>query len=328
MNQGHPRRLPLDWLDGLSGTRNVKDAVADVAKPEPWRRNTLAQARGALELADRVARPLDPLRHGRSSLLALSLYRQALTWALRAWSDGIDATDRNDTPDSETLLAAVGREEQGPRSADRLDEARAILIRSFVTDAREEDSRIDADNALLRELTCALLEPFVAPHLRLARARRMRMLRVGIVVVTLVVCIMSAVKVARGRRPDLARGKPWKASSSLATCTPSAHTCGGAFTDILFHTAEDEEPWFEIDLGVPTRFSSVEVRNRTDSFEERAIPLIVELSDDERTWREVARCVEVFDEWSTDRMSQTARYVRLRVPRKTFLHLEWVRIFR
>jgi hypothetical protein len=49
---------------------------------------------------------------------------------------------------------------------------------------------------------------------------------------------------------------------------------------------------------------------------------VIELSDDATTWREVARRNEAFIDWEATFPSQTARYVRTRVTRRTILHLE------
>ncbi|MDP1922172.1 MAG: discoidin domain-containing protein [Myxococcales bacterium] len=125
---------------------------------------------------------------------------------------------------------------------------------------------------------------------------------------------------------DLAKGKPWRTSSSMFTCHPDSIECGGARTTILFHTQEDAEPWFLIDLGAPTAFRSATVVNRRDDGKERAVPLVLEVSDDEQTWRQVSRRDEVFKVWKPKFDAVTARFVRVRVARRSYLHLEAVRV--
>lgn len=125
---------------------------------------------------------------------------------------------------------------------------------------------------------------------------------------------------------DLAKGKPWRTSSSMFTCHPDNIECGGARTTILFHTQEDAEPWFLIDLGAPTAFRSATVVNRRDDGKERAVPLVLEVSDDEQTWRQVSRRDEVFKVWKPKFDAVTARFVRVRVARRSYLHLEAVRV--
>ena len=97
-------------------------------------------------------------------------------------------------------------------------------------------------------------------------------------------------------------------------------------TSIFFHTREEEQPWVEMDLDAPTKFSSVSVRNRTDSLQERAVPLVLEVSDDRQSWRQLAQRQDFFNVWTPSFDAVSARYVRLRATRKTFLHLEAVQV--
>ncbi|MBK7865295.1 MAG: discoidin domain-containing protein [Archangiaceae bacterium] len=127
---------------------------------------------------------------------------------------------------------------------------------------------------------------------------------------------------------DLARNAIWRTSSTFAVCQPAEHNCASARTDIFFHTQEEDGPWIELDLKELRTFSEVRVANRTDCCAERARPLVVELSEDAKKWREVARHDQVFSLWSAKFASQTARYVRLRIPRKTAFHLVSVQVLR
>lgn len=142
-------------------------------------------------------------------------------------------------------------------------------------------------------------------------------------------CVMAAAGTALSQRegpPDLAAKKPWRASSKYADCHPERFDCGGAKTGIFFHTNLDAEPWVEIDLLAPTTFSSASVGNRLDCCQERAVPLILEASDDRTTWRELARHDTVFAKWNPTFAPVTARFLRLRVPRESFLHLDTFKV--
>lgn len=130
---------------------------------------------------------------------------------------------------------------------------------------------------------------------------------------------------------DLAAGKPWRASSKLADCHPENITCGSGRTGVFFHTQNEANPWLELDLGAPTTFSSLLIRNRRDGPKDvvdRAVPLILEVGDDQQTWRTVATLDRPFQEWTPRFEPITARYVRLRVPRTTWFHLDAVKVFR
>jgi hypothetical protein len=93
---------------------------------------------------------------------------------------------------------------------------------------------------------------------------------------------------------------------------------------LFFHTAEEDHPWVEIDLGDVHEIDRVMVENRDDMGPERAIPLVVEVGDAEQHYHEVARRTEAFDHWTATFARQPARYVRLSVPRKTMFHLKSV----
>ncbi len=126
--------------------------------------------------------------------------------------------------------------------------------------------------------------------------------------------------------PNLARGNAWRTSSTGLECKPKEHKCGGIRTDIFFHTNNEQDPWFELDLGSPLTFSAMTIRNRTDMGVARAVPMVVEVTDDHVTWREVIRRVEPFSTWTPVFPPTTARFVRLRVMKKTWFHLEDVEV--
>ncbi len=117
--------------------------------------------------------------------------------------------------------------------------------------------------------------------------------------------------------PDLARGRAWQTSSQLA-----------ADSSLLFHTALEASPWAVVDLGARRTFSQIKVRNRNDCCQTRAVPLLVEISGDGASWRLLARREAPFQTWSRRFGSVSARYVRLRVDRASYLHLSNVEIYR
>lgn len=167
--------------------------------------------------------------------------------------------------------------------------------------------------------------PAGPPPEAVATARQVRrMTRAFVVVVALLSGLIIGQRLLEPT--NLAAGKPWRTSSKWIDCDPNIGRCGPHVTRILFHTGEDESPWFELDLGAPTAFSSVSVQNRSDHLPERAVPLVLEVSDDQASWKELARRDELFSTWRPSFPTTTARFVRLRVPRRSFLHLESVRV--
>ena len=119
--------------------------------------------------------------------------------------------------------------------------------------------------------------------------------------------------------PNLAAGKPFRLSSQLsswASCVAN-DGCKG----LMFHTETEDNPWVEIDLGAPQKVKRLEVINRGDCCADRAVPLVAEVSNDRASWTEVARRTTPFGSWNATFPARVARYVRVRAPRRTVLHL-------
>jgi hypothetical protein len=144
----------------------------------------------------------------------------------------------------------------------------------------------------------------------------------------LAVSLMAATAIVFGvlSKTNLAQGKHWTTSSVFADCDPVAKRCGGVPTAVFFHTNFEDNPWFEYDLGAPLTFSSLTIMNRSDAVQDRAVPLVVEISNDRRSYQEIARRTNVFDVWEPHFTPIAARYVRLRVARRSFLHLDGVEV--
>lgn len=282
-------------------------------------RAALKRAEAALELADRAVNPIDPLRAGPSLPLSLSLYREAAYWALAAQAPSATPQDLKEAfaltaPD--VLVRSAGGE------AGLAAVQAALLTKTFRETAEDtvEQQKRDAHEAH------AFVEHLVAqqlgPERRIGRALVQRSVRSGFLALFLIVGSITLVTliIAATTGPDLAAGKPWQASSINAS-VPKA-TDG----EYLFHTQEEDGPWFEIDLKAPTQFAKVEVTNRRDCCPERAAPAIIEVSDDQKTWKEVSRRKDSYSKWTAKFAPVKARYVRVRVPRRSTLHLASVAV--
>jgi hypothetical protein len=150
-----------------------------------------------------------------------------------------------------------------------------------------------------------------------------------ILVTALGLCLLAGLGVGltEVREPvNLAKGKPFTLSSQWTLCHPEDNECGGYRMKLLFHTTEEKRPWFQVDLGQKTKFSSVTIRNRADVARERAIPLIVEVSDDAVNYTQLARREAPFDVWDLPTPNAEARYLKLTVDGVSTLHLENVEV--
>jgi hypothetical protein len=144
------------------------------------------------------------------------------------------------------------------------------------------------------------------------------------------VAMLAAVVFTRGWaevRNDLAAGRPWRASSTYAVggCKSPQQACSES-ADYFFHTEEEDKPWVEIDLGATVSISSVRIDNRKDCCLERAAPLLVEVSTNQKRFREVLRKDDTFKSWKGEFEPVRARYVRISATRRTALHLARVRV--
>ena len=99
-----------------------------------------------------------------------------------------------------------------------------------------------------------------------------------------------------------------------------------------FHTEADDKPWWMVDLGATMAISKIRVFNRMD-VRHRADGLIVVTSDDLRKWR-VAGQHEGESFGGADgnplviEVGHSARFIRLEIPRREYLHLDQVQVLR
>jgi hypothetical protein len=313
----------VEWFWRAAALRRARGLRNDLPAAE---RQALACALVATEQADRCFDPVDPLRAGSSLGLSISLYREAAYWGLLAQSaDYAGKTLRElfDTLPTELLERMAGGSDQLGRVR------RALVERSFVDTAILPEEMLPAEAQAARDFVHALVRSKLLPERELGRLLLQRTVRsLGLVLVLATVAVCGWLAIAHLRRtPDLAAGKPWRASSSSDKCHPAQHRCAGVHSDMFFTTNEEIDPWLDIDLGKPTKFNTVEVTNRSDCCPDRAIPLLVEVSTDRTKWREVSRRTDTFSVWRAEFAPQSARYVRLRVPRRTILHLEKVAVY-
>lgn len=106
-----------------------------------------------------------------------------------------------------------------------------------------------------------------------------------------------------------------------------------------FHTREQENPWWQVDLGERLPLAQVRVWNRADNdgAAARAARFQILLSDDAKGWRRayqhdgtVFHGYRMPDRWPlvVTLTNAAARFVRIQLPGKTFLHLDEVEVIR
>ncbi|HLK91852.1 MAG TPA: discoidin domain-containing protein [Polyangia bacterium] len=290
-------RLHKRAVEWIFRTEALRRARALQPVPDVARSRAVQQAALLLEVARRVLEPAQPLPPGDAGGVAFPLYRSAIEGLIGASVRPAEA------PWDAAPPAVVARAEPDPEARRQLQ---ALLASPDPSGEDLQRIRRFAES-LVREASARPCEV----DLLLAQ-RWLRMLLCGVVLALGVVGARAALA-----RPDLAKGKRFWTSSSWADC-PRDPPC----TVLMFHTNEQYAPWVEIDLGAPKVVRQIEVTNRGDCCSERSIPLVAELSKDGNKWTEVGRRTKEFASWTARFSPATARYVRLRVPRVTTLHLQ------
>ena len=126
--------------------------------------------------------------------------------------------------------------------------------------------------------------------------------------------------------------------ASITTRDDAAGGCDGVTNGKWgFHTSEHESPWWQVDLGKPHPLAQVRLWNRADNDGSalRASKFRLLLSNDGATWSEKYRHNgQVFFGYRMPDRSplvvklanDEARFVRVQLPGKTFLHLDEVEV--
>jgi F5/8 type C domain-containing protein len=298
-----------------------REAVAEPARAD---RELLRRAQLARELARRTLG--EPIEHGPAEAIACDLYCQAIYWGLVA------RRGASGEPEQSTLARELASADPGllQRCAGGVDEAARLS-------ARLEQSSFDAFARLpAREQLSLLadLAPFADtlldernPERELTWKRRLLWTGAGILLLSLLAIMWPRVLDHWYDSQDLARGKPWTASSREGDsgCASPAQRCDGG-EPFFFHTKREKDPWLVIDLEAVQTVSSVLVRNRRDCCRDRVVPLVIQVSTDQEHWTEVARNPDEFGEWKAKFAPVEARWIKLTVPKRTWLHLRRVRV--
>jgi hypothetical protein len=279
----------------------------------------LQRAVQALDLADRLTDTVRPSRREAAIDAAFAVYGQGLFWALSAEAPG-------DLPATlDEAFEAAPPDLLGAASADG-DIARARRLvagpAARADDQRESETLADlaALRSTLQSLICALRRRRPTSG---AVARR-RWTRVAVAMAIAAAPIFLVVRHLLDH--DLAAGRPWLTSSTEPDCNVSAGICRGQAVSLYFHTQTEASPWARVDLGSVQPITTITVVNRRDCCAERAVPLILEVGDDGARFTQVAEQKAQFIVWNAKFPEVRARYLRVRVPAVTALHLERVSV--
>ena len=309
----------LEWIFVTDALRAAK---ADFRRDEAVRGAALQQARLLGEIAGRIAEPAEPLPPGNRVPIVLRLLRDGVALALTAGkpaSEGASTLEPAapkpavEAPDLVTTWNATpdGVLRDAAEDPDDLGAVKATLVAATPPASEEAVTRS-------RAFLDRLLWNADAPRRRVEALLIQRWLRVIGVVIVLGLLAVGIRFAARGK--NVLEGKPFSVSSNWPGCATDP-SCDGV---LLFHTNNENEPWVMFDLQKPTTVHEIEVTNRQDSYQERALPLVAEVSSDRQHWKEVGRRTDAFTTWTVKFPATDARYLRLKVARVSTLHLKAV----
>lgn len=205
---------------------------------------------------------------------------------------------------------------------------RVVLDDPIEALAAQDDLTLEADAIRARDFARRALDEVITREASRGERLRARFTRMSVLALGLVAFGLLAPPARRAFKRDIGPTSTWRASTTMG---PLPQT-GRGFQpregegNFFFQTQIEGEPWIEFDLGAGRTIEMVTVQNRLDCCQDWAVPLVIEVGDEARRWREVGRRVEPFYFYTALFPSTAARYVRLRVPRMTSLHLGGVQI--
>ncbi len=124
--------------------------------------------------------------------------------------------------------------------------------------------------------------------------------------------------------------------TQITTQQDAAGACDGVIDGHFgFHTQQEENPWWQVDLGQSLPLDRIAIYNRGDGVAERAALLKVLVSDDAQQWQLLyEHDGAVFQGFADQKPLQVAandcqaRYVRIQLPGTNYLHLDEVEVYR
>jgi hypothetical protein len=219
---------------------------------------------------------------------------------------------------------------------DPLDGSRGDTARARQALASQDPLFFDRLDPAERTRTRAALERTAAALRRRVEARSLlhvRAQRWGRLAALLVLVLYGVWFGVRGRLlpVNLAIGKHVHVSSYREN-PPDGHELVDGRPGFSFGviTNTEDSPSVVIDLARDHAIDRIAVTNRSDGWWEDCLPLVVELSRDGRTYTELARRETYFafnDPWVIPAAGRMARFVRVRVARRSYLALGRVEIF-
>jgi hypothetical protein len=272
---------------------------------------------------------------GSSSLAVLLLERAAASLLIRAHmarqGAGVKTRVFSESDWESARSAPLVREALNNLSVTQMTALAASLTAEgdhAVTLLADQDRKSFAIG--LHNLVAKLIEPLEFEASRLGRALFARWTRVtiaGVVALAVVGFLVNWIASFMAK-PNIALHSGVEVSSQYPG-EGMDHTLlvDGDHSNLGFHTNCEGEQFVIIDLGAIRKFDKVVVYNRADGFQERAVPLKLEVSRDHQNFQLRAVKKEVFDKWTVSGLKAEARYLRLKNTAPNCFHLAEVEVY-
>jgi hypothetical protein len=215
--------------------------------------------------------------------------------------------------------------EQGAMLTAMLGRDRDATLAKLTGEDRESFARA------VHGLAMGLSEPLELESNRLGRVLFARWSRVAVAVAVLAVLVgvVGTWMDKKFGKPNLALHRPVTVSSQFpGQGMDHSLLVDGDRDNLGFHTESGGQQWVVIDLGAVHKLNKVVVYNRTDgNVQERAVPLKLEVSKDNKTFTLLKERKETFDKWTVRGLHAEGRYIRLQNTPPNFFHLAEVEVY-
>ncbi|HEX7599344.1 MAG TPA: discoidin domain-containing protein [Polyangia bacterium] len=169
---------------------------------------------------------------------------------------------------------------------------------------------------------------FEANQLKLALLARWARITLAALALTVALGFAARWIDAKFSKPNLALGRPVRTSSQYPGAGENpALLVDGDRENLGFHTNADGQQWVVIDLGAIRPFDKVVVYNRAEGQHKRAVPLRLEVSDDDKKYTLLRERKETFAVWTAKGLHTKGRYIRLQNTPPNYFHLSEVEIY-
>ncbi|MBZ5670938.1 MAG: discoidin domain-containing protein [Acidobacteriia bacterium] len=136
-------------------------------------------------------------------------------------------------------------------------------------------------------------------------------------------------ELATGPATNLALGKPTQQSSTYSGDFPASNGVDGRKDDgSMFHTNNERNPWWQVDLQGNYALSYIMLYNRTGCCAERERTVQLLLSQNGSNWQRIySHNGTDFRELRVEAGGRQARYVRVQLAEQNYFHLQEVEVY-